>query len=86
MPEPASRLDQPGEPDPEPRPRSPFLGVVGGAGEAAGSAVDSALDAAAGLASGIAGALEGAVREATEPRRPAPTGDDEALDEPRARS
>ncbi len=89
MPEPASRPDQPGEPDPKARPRSPFLGVVGGAGEAAGDAVGSALDAASGLASGLAGALEGAVREAIGPQRPARDTDGEAQDapsEPRERS
>ena len=85
MSEPASRLDQPGEPHPEPRPRSPFLGVVGGAGEAAGSAAGSALDAVAGLASGLADALGGVVREAAGPRRTAVNEDGEARDEPRER-
>ena len=65
-----------------PRPRSPFLGVVGGAGEAAGDAAGSALDAAAGLASELAGALEGAVREAIGPQRPPRGTDDEAQDAP----
>ena len=67
------------------RPRSPFLGVVGGAGEAAGAAAGSVLDAAAGLASGLAGALEGVVQEAAGPRRTARNEDGEARDEPRER-
>ena len=71
---------------PRRRPRSPFLGVVGGAGEAAGEAAGSALDAAAGLASGLAGTLEGVVCEATGPRRPPATEDDEERDDPRERS
>ena len=69
----------------KPRPRSPFLGVVGGAGEAAGGAAGSALDAATGLASGLADALEGVVREATGSQRPAASEHDEARDEPRER-
>ena len=85
MSEPASRPDRPREPHPEPRPRSPFLGVVGGAGEAAGGAADSALDAATGLASGLADALEGVVREVAGPRRTAVNEDEEARDEPRER-
>ena len=85
MSEPASRPDRPREPHPEPRPRSPFLGVVGGAGEAAGGAAGSALDAATGLASGLADALEGVVREATGSQRPAASEHDEARDEPRER-
>ena len=68
------------------RPRSPFLGVVGGAGEAAGEAAGAALDAATGLASGLADALEGVVREATGSQRPAASEHDEARDEPRERS
>ena len=59
--------------------------MVAGAGEAAGDVAGSALDAATGLASGLADALEGVVREAAGPRRPAPSGDDEARDEPRER-
>ena len=74
----------PGESAPEPR-RSPFLGVVGGAGGAAGDAASSALDAAGGLASGLANALEGIVREATGPVCAPGDPDCEARDEPRER-
>ena len=85
MPEPVSRPDQQGEEAPKPRPRSPFLGVVGGAGEAGAGAAGSALDAAAGLVSGLADALEGVVREAAGPACTPGDPDCEARDEPRER-
>ena len=84
MPERAARPDQPGDEAPKP-PRSPFLGVVGGAGEAAGGAAGSALGAATGLVSGLANALEGVVREAAGPACAADDPDCEARDEPRER-
>ncbi len=83
MPEPASRSDQQGGEAPRPRPRSPFLGVVGGAGEAGAGAAGSALDAAAGLVSGLADALEGVVRGATGPACAAGDPDCEPRDERR---
>ena len=86
MPDRESRpLERDGGAAPRRRRRSPFLGVVGGAGEAAGSAAGSALDAVAGLASGLADALGGVVREAAGPRRTAVNEDGEARDEPRER-
>ena len=85
MPEPASRPDQQADEAPKPRPRSQFLGVVGGAGEAGAGAAGSALDAAAGLVSGLANALEGVVREATGPACAAGDAECEERDEPRDR-
>ncbi|MYA19243.1 MAG: hypothetical protein F4Z25_03020 [Chloroflexi bacterium] len=86
MSEPVSRSDQPDDEAPEPRRRSPFLGVVGGAGEAAGDAAGSALDAIAGLASGLANALEGVARDATGPACAAGDEDCEERDERREHS
>ena len=83
MPEPTAQPDQQGDEAPKPRPRSPFLDVVGGAGEAAGDAAGSALGAAAGLVSGLADALEGVVREAAGPACTAGDPDCEERDEPR---
>ena len=85
MSEPGSRPDQPADEAPKPRPRSPFLGAVGGVGEAAAGAAGSGLGAAAGLASGLANALEGIVREAAGPACSADDPDCEARDDPRER-
>ena len=86
MSEPVSPPDQPDDTAPEPRRRSPFLGVVGGAGEAAGDAAGSALGAVAGLASGLANALEGVARDATGAACAAGDEDCEARDERREHS
>ena len=85
MPEPTSQADQQGDEARKPRPRSPFLGAVGGAGEAGAGAAGSVLDTAAGLVTGLADALEGVVREAAGPACTAGDPDCEERDEPRER-